>query len=292
MVGRRPKRLILCFQFPPLCNFAVLCCSLQRAPAAVEAALLCLARCCASGQLQAALLSHGMLGHVVPMLLAFDATLAKADAAQQPLPSPDDATGVLRLPLLRLNVQATKNLHAQLAVRALASLAGYPPGPSGGAETQIAESEAEAREGAAAAPTPPCPAAQRALGSLMTETLAPRLREADVLPLLRDLNSTVQTPQVGLGRRHVWAAGRVGGQDGRYVEMRMSEQRGTCGGRSIPRFLACSQPLVSGRQRTFSLPDLALRLLPPCLSPSALPLGNLEQQHAGSLPPHLPYSVT
>lgn len=89
------------------------CCALQRAPAAVEAALLCLARCCASPALQALLLQRGMLGHVLPLLLAFDGSQLREDqqAQQQglaaPSPAPDDATAVLRLPLVRANAQVS-----------------------------------------------------------------------------------------------------------------------------------------------------------------------------------------
>ncbi len=184
---------------------AVLCCGLQRAPAAVEAALVCLARCCASPQLQAMLLERGMLGYVVPLLLSYDATHEGGEEAQQAaaagpaastgaMPSADDAAAVLRLPLLRTSAQATKNLQAQLAVRALAALAGYSaPTPAAAAEAP-APAQAAAHE--APAVTQPCSAAQRALAALLTETLAPRLGEQDPLPLLRDLNSTVQTPQV------------------------------------------------------------------------------------------------
>jgi hypothetical protein len=82
--------------------------------------------------------------------------------------------------------QATKNLHAQLAVRTLAALAGYARPPSDDGAT-------------AAPPTPPCAPAQRALAALLTQTLAPRLADPDPLPLLRDLNSSLQTPQVGAG---------------------------------------------------------------------------------------------
>lgn len=185
-----------------------MCCGLQRAPAAVEAVLVCLARCCASPQLQTMLLERGMLGYVVPLLLSYDATHDGGDEAQQApaaarptaaatagtMPSVDDAAAVLRLPLLRASAQATKNLQAQLAVRALAALAGYAsPAPT--AEAPAAAAPAAASHAPAA--TQPCPAAQRALVALLTETLAPRLGEADPLPLLRDLNSTVQTPQVG-----------------------------------------------------------------------------------------------
>lgn len=160
------------------------------------------------------LLERGILGYVAPLLLSYDATHAAGEQAQQTaaaagpaaaaaagaMPSADDAAAVLRLPLLRASAQATTNLQAQLAVRALAALAGYsPPAPA-----------ATGAEGAAAAVAPatlpatqPCPAAQRALAALLTETLAPRLGEPDPLPLLRDLNSTVQTPQVGTWGRHV-----------------------------------------------------------------------------------------
>lgn len=190
---------------------AVLCCGLQRAPAAVEAALLCLARCCASPQLQAMLLQRGVLGYVVPLLLSYDASHEGSEEAQQAaagmaaaagaLPPADDAAAVLRLPLLRASAQATKNLQAQLAVRALAALAGYGAAPAAaavsGSEPAAASAVAEPPAVAVPPATLPCAAAQRALAALLTETLAPRLGEADPLPLLRDLNSTVQTPQVG-----------------------------------------------------------------------------------------------
>ena len=191
----------------------MLCCGLQRAPAAVEAALLCLARCCASPQLQAQLLQRGMLAFVVPLLLAYDAShegskegqaaAAGPDAAVGALPPADDATAVLRLPLLRASAQATTNLQAQLAVRVLAALAGYAApttaaGPGAGGDAADAPAAAEPPAVAGPPATQPCTAAQRALAALLTETLAPRLGEADPLPLLRDLNSTVQTPQVGL----------------------------------------------------------------------------------------------
>ena len=187
-------------QMPKLLADAVLCCSLQRAPAAVEAALLCLARCCASAQLQEALLQRGVLGHVVPHLLSYDATHSSEEQATAggvtagALPPADDATAVLHLPLARHSAQATKNLHAQLAVRALAALAGY--GPTSGSSAAAGDGEAAEPVPPAAPATPPCEPAQRALAALLTETLAPRLGEADPVPLLHDLNSTVQTPQV------------------------------------------------------------------------------------------------
>jgi DnaJ family protein C protein 13 len=153
------------------------------------------------------LLERGMLGYVVPLLLSYDATHAGSEEAQQAvagsvaaaaagaMPPADDAAAVLRLPLLRASAQATQNLQAELAVRALAALAGYSsPSPAAKAPAASATPALKAPESPAA--TQPCPAAQRALAALLTETLAPRLGDPDPLPLLRDLNSTVQTPQV------------------------------------------------------------------------------------------------
>lgn len=79
-------------------------------------------------------------------------------------------------------------------MRALTALAGYSHTPS---STAADSGPPEAAAPTAAATTPPCLAAQRALCELLTETLAARLAAADPLPLLRDLNSSVQTPQVG-----------------------------------------------------------------------------------------------
>ena len=67
--------------------------------------------------------------------------------------------------------QAARNHHARLAARALARLSG--------------------RFGA-----PPNPAAAAALSSMLVLSLAGRLADADPRPLLRDLNSSVATPQV------------------------------------------------------------------------------------------------
>lgn len=67
--------------------------------------------------------------------------------------------------------QAARNHHARLAARALARLSG--------------------RFGA-----PPNPVAAAALSSLLVLSLAGRLADADPRPLLKDLNSSVATPQV------------------------------------------------------------------------------------------------
>jgi DnaJ family protein C protein 13 len=176
---------------------------------------------CLASALQELLLERGMLGFVVPLLLAYDTTHSNGSQQQQGLqglqgglqglqqqeqqmPGPDEPAAILRLPLQRVNAQATKNLHAQLAVRALAALAGYPaPSPTsadGGADGDSQAPPAEAAVPADAVlpaePTPACPAAQRALAALLTATLAPRLAQPDPLPLLRDLTSSLQTAQV------------------------------------------------------------------------------------------------
>lgn len=101
------------------------CCALTRAPAPVEAALLCLARCCANPALQALLLQRGALGHVLPLLLAFDASQLREDQDAQrqglapPAPGPDDAAAVLRLPLVRANAQVRAMLGRDRALGVL-----------------------------------------------------------------------------------------------------------------------------------------------------------------------------
>lgn len=69
------------------------CAGLQRAPAAVDAALSCVAAMCASPELQAQLLRAGVLGWVVPLLLAYDASHASHRAAAGDGDAGDGADG-------------------------------------------------------------------------------------------------------------------------------------------------------------------------------------------------------
>ncbi|GAB4814092.1 hypothetical protein N2152v2_001138 [Parachlorella kessleri] len=166
---------------PQLVADIVWCCGLERAAAAVDGALLAIIQMSQTPELQGLLLRSGVLGWVVPLLLAFDTTHDEGEGGGGLPPALDIGQGgrsvpdFLGLGVDRPNMQAARNLHGMLAVRALASLAGYP--------------------GIKPA-TRPSPEAQGVLRALLTETLAPRLADPDPRPLLRDLNTTVQTPQV------------------------------------------------------------------------------------------------
>ncbi|KAL0042756.1 hypothetical protein WJX79_009797 [Trebouxia sp. C0005] len=154
------------------------CCSLERAPAAVDAALQCIIQMTTAPALQELLLRVGVLGHVVPLLFGYDAT---HDAGSQP--DHFDYTGshkaqgpaFLGLAIQRSNMQAARNHHAMLAARALGRMAGVLAGRLG---------------------TPPCTAARQALAALLTPSLAARLAEPDPKDLLQQLNGSVCTPQV------------------------------------------------------------------------------------------------
>lgn len=186
-----------------LLSDALRACALTRAPSATDAALQCVVQFSRSAALQQALLRRGALGYLIPLLLKFDSTIA-ADVAALASPqkqrqgnstrsttSTDTTPAVpeifdpgqdstrgpefLGLGVRWTNMQAARNHHAALAVRALAALAGM---------------------GGAGPETPVCMKAQAALSALLTPTLAPRLGEADPQPLLKDLNSTVASPHV------------------------------------------------------------------------------------------------
>ncbi|KAL0040215.1 hypothetical protein WJX77_000548 [Trebouxia sp. C0004] len=154
------------------------CCSLERAPAAVDAALQCIIQMAAAPALQELLLRVGVLGHVMPLLFGYDAT---HDAGSQP--DHFDYTGshkaqgpaFLGLGIQRSNMQAARNHHAMLAARALGRMAGVLTGRLG---------------------TPPCTAARQALAALLTPSLAARLAEPDPQDLLQQLNGSICTPQV------------------------------------------------------------------------------------------------
>jgi DnaJ family protein C protein 13 len=202
-------RAVACLLWLPLlcCREQVVhdilrCVSLERASAAVDAALHCIVQMSRSPALQDLMLRSGALPHVVPLLLRYDGTAegeTRGDtrggggAAAAVALRFDDEEGVVgagggALPAFlglgpqqqqhagsALSVQAALNHHAVLAARALAALAGFP-----GADPA----------------TPPHPDAQAALTAVLTPPLAPRLAERDPRSLLQELNSTVQQPQV------------------------------------------------------------------------------------------------
>ena len=131
--------------------------------------------------LQELLLRLGVLGHLIPLLLAYDATQEES-SAEGDQPSFDFAgdgaargPAYLGLGVERGNMQAARNHHAMLAARALARLAGVLPG---------------------ALTTPACDAARGALSRLLTPALALRLASLDPRPVLALLTSSVLSPQV------------------------------------------------------------------------------------------------
>lgn len=122
------------------------CCGLERAPAAVDAAIVAICYLGASPKLQHMLLESGALAVLVPLLLQYDVTLspeastrlqlpfttsstsataAAADGVQQQGP---EASGLrlLDMALVRPNMQEARSQHALLAAQALARLAGEP----------------------------------------------------------------------------------------------------------------------------------------------------------------------
>ena len=84
--------------------------------------------------------------------------------------------------LHEMRMQAARNLHALLAARALACLAGVVPSVRA---------------------TPPHTPAQEALSRLLTPPLAIRLCDADPRPLLSQLTSSISSPQVGAFWMHI-----------------------------------------------------------------------------------------
>lgn len=129
------------------------CCALERAPAAVDAALVAICHLAAAAPLQVALLEAGALPYLIPLLLEYDVTLAPEVAARLQLPfsSSSSSAGsgggaaagsaaaaaadgsasiydagfrLLDSPLVRPNMQEARSQHALLAAQALARLAG------------------------------------------------------------------------------------------------------------------------------------------------------------------------
>lgn len=128
---------------PAVCCLCCRCCGLERAPAAVDAALVAICYLAASPKLQAMLLQSGALSVLIPLLLQYDVTLSPEASARLQLPfttagaaaggagegqqgpSPD-ASGLrlLDMALVRPNMQEARSQHALLAAHALARLAG------------------------------------------------------------------------------------------------------------------------------------------------------------------------
>lgn len=137
------------------------CCGLERAPAAVDAAVVAICYLAASPALQTTLLECGALSALIPLLLQYDVTLSPEAAARLQLPFTTTAVagstaagaravqqqqqqqqqgfaaaadlglspevGGLRLldaALVRPNMQEARSQHALLAAQALARLAG------------------------------------------------------------------------------------------------------------------------------------------------------------------------
>jgi DnaJ family protein C protein 13 len=120
---------------------------LERAPAAVDAALVALAYLAASPVLQAALLESNVLPYLVPLLLQYDVTLSPEASArlqlpfssaagagqqqqqqQQQQPVAEAAFRLLDSGLVRPNMQEARSQHALLAAQALARIAGARAG--------------------------------------------------------------------------------------------------------------------------------------------------------------------
>ena len=98
--------------------------------------------------------------YLVPLLLQYDSTAENSSAS---------------VPQIGNSIQASKNMHAMLAVRATARLAGP------------LEDDLH---------TPPNEVAAEALREMLTPKLAAMLSNESPRDLLRNLNSNVQSPQV------------------------------------------------------------------------------------------------
>ncbi|KAK9822709.1 hypothetical protein WJX81_005943 [Elliptochloris bilobata] len=199
---------------PALVGDIVRACGLERATAAVEAALQAITQMAALPALQELLLEAGVLAWVVPLLFGYDATLEARSAAPAPGASAvrelaaadgiavdapsgaasagsgggggkggeeaarggaDSGPAFLGLDNERNIVQVARNRLAALAARALARVAGMLAGPLASA---------------------PCAGAMRGLAALLTPALAGRLGDADPRALLGHLSSSLLTPQV------------------------------------------------------------------------------------------------
>lgn len=107
---------------PGLVSDIVRACSLERAAAAVDAALQAIIQMCALAELQELMLQQGVLGYLVPLLLGYDSTLgeesAGEEAASAQLLAEEGAGGPQRevaaylgLSMQRTNMQVGKHNH-------------------------------------------------------------------------------------------------------------------------------------------------------------------------------------
>ena len=131
----------------------------QTLPLVVEDCLEVISNCSVDAQLQCAFAHAGCVWMLLPLLLAYDATLQHEEYALS------DAQRVVYN-------QGASNMHAILATKALSRLGGYMLGDLA---------------------TPPNEAISSALGRLLTPPLARLLRNSLPWELLRTLNDNVET---------------------------------------------------------------------------------------------------
>ncbi|CAM6086907.1 unnamed protein product [Calypogeia fissa] len=149
------------FQCPGFVEDVVHCCELELATLAVDAALQTVGQLSASPELQDALLKAGVLWYLLPILLQYDSTAENEEAS--------GPHGVGN------SVQNAKNMHAMLATRALARLAG------------VFDSSL----------TPHNLLAVNALKALLTPKLAAMLSDSSSSEaLLRNLTSNLESPEI------------------------------------------------------------------------------------------------
>ena len=167
----------------PIPNFPghlVTCLTLVGSAKVMQHALEAIARLAESAPFQEALVSAGVIYRLVPLLFRYDATFEEREAAViaanggklPPVPSEDGSQGGS---VHTDNEQRSANMHAKLAVRALARLGGY-------------------LEGTLASPVNM--GVRRALSAILTPPLAKRLTRPSSDPLLRVLNSSEESSTV------------------------------------------------------------------------------------------------
>jgi len=162
---------------PQLVAEIVRACSFEHAISAVDAAILCCAQAAASPDLQVLLLKAGVVPHLVPLMLRFD--VSHGDFGDD-VAVAQSSTLLHGVELLQLgnepgDLASARNRQAMHAARALGRVAGMLGSP---------------------AATPKNMQAINTLKALLTDSLAVRLAASDPKPLLRELNQSMETPQV------------------------------------------------------------------------------------------------
>ncbi|KAJ7528593.1 hypothetical protein O6H91_15G009400 [Diphasiastrum complanatum] len=152
------QEMLLCSGFV---EDVVHCTELELATLAVDAALQTISQLSVSPELQDKLLKAGVLWYLLPFLLQYDSTAENGEA--------DGMQGIGN------SVQIAKNMHAMLAVRALARLAGLLDGVLS---------------------SPYNGTAAIALKALLTPKLAAMLSDKSPKELLRKLNSNIESPEI------------------------------------------------------------------------------------------------